>query len=274
MKIGCCFGIELDRLKVIQDIGYDFAESNVIGISNMEEDQFASFLREIRSFDIPVEAANCFIPGRDVLVGEDKDYGAISEYVKKALYRSNEIGIKTIIFGSGGARHIPDGMERSEGIKYLVHFLRDIVSPEASKYGIRIAIEPLRAGECNAINTVAQAVEISDMTGCDNIKVLGDVFHMLKMNETPDELLKFKGKIIHTHTSYPRERDDGITNNRRYPKKGDDYSQYPFMKASYEAGSERMSLEAGSPREVFDAEAAESYEVFRDTYKLIISENK
>ena len=89
----------------------------------------------------------------------------------------------------------------------------------AQKYGIRIALEPLRTKECNLLNLVAEANLLSALLNHPSVGVLGDSFHMESGKEGTDVLKNAGDKLWHIHIShhfpdlsgrdYPRPQDDG-----------------------------------------------------------------
>ncbi|MCL2507682.1 MAG: sugar phosphate isomerase/epimerase [Oscillospiraceae bacterium] len=264
MKIGICTGNNPERAKIAGELGFDFAELGVNGYARMSDEEFAAFHEGMVAAGIPCEAANGFVPGDIKLVGDAADAEVIRAYITQAMKRSDMLGIKTIVFGSGGARRIPEGMSREDGVAEIAEFLREIVSPEAAKYGIQIAIEPLRKHECNAVNTVDDGIALADAVGRENISVLADLHHMTHEGEELTSIAGKKGRILHVHSSY----SEAETGGRRYPKLTDDFDQFPFMNAAYQAGCPRYSLEAGHPGD-FREDAEEALAVFRQAYARI-----
>ncbi len=238
MKFGACVGTDAAKITVLKEAGFDYAETNMTEIAAMSEESYEAFLLALKTNDIPCEASNCFIPGEYKLVGEDVDYESISAYVAKALARASRAGIKSAVFGSGGARRMPEGIAKEDAQKQIACFLKEIVSPEAAKYGIRIAIEPLNKNECNCLNSVLEGVAVAEATGCDNIKTLADLYHVYLENDQMKDIASLKGKIIHAHIANPV--------GRCYPKPGDGFDYAPFMNALNEAGCTRCSVEAGT----------------------------
>jgi sugar phosphate isomerase/epimerase len=59
------------------------------------------------------------------------------------------------------------------------------MAPMAEKYGVTIAVEPLNSGETNFINSLAEGVEIVDAVKSPRMKLLCDIYHMLKEDESP-----------------------------------------------------------------------------------------
>ena len=158
MKFGVCVGTSVEKMKYIKEIGFDYAESHCQDIVRATPET----LEEIKATGLPVVAANCFIGLR--VVGEEKDEAAIREYLETLFERASYLGLKYLVFGSSGARRIPDGMSLEEGREEIVYFLRELVAPLAEKYNVPVAIEPLRPQECNAINTIADGAEFAKRT--------------------------------------------------------------------------------------------------------------
>ncbi|NLX92311.1 MAG: sugar phosphate isomerase/epimerase [Clostridiales bacterium] len=236
MKFGACVGTDEDKIKVSKEVGFDYVETNLTDITAMTDEEFETFLLFLRKIGIPCEASNCFIPGNYKLVGEIVDYKSISAYVIKALARASRVGIKLAVFGSGGARRVPDGISKEDAHKQIVYFLKEIVSPEAGKYGIMIAIEPLNKEACNCVNSVPEGVAIARATGRNNVKTLADLFHVYLENDPLDKIAALKGEIIHAHIANPVARC--------FPAIGDDFDYMPFISALKSAGCGRCSVEA------------------------------
>ncbi len=254
MKFGVCIGTDIEKMKLIKSLGYDYAESHCQDIARKDKEH----LDAMKATGLPVVAANCFI-GMPV-VGDERDFAAIDEYLETLFSKAAYLGLKYLVFGSSGARRIPTGMSLEEGRGQIVDFLRNHVAPVAEKYDIPVAIEPLRPQECNAINTIDDGVEISKAVDSPYIKVLADVAHMFCQGEAMDKLLKYKGFIIHAHTSNP-DPDPALDKKRIYPKSGDSFNQADFVEPLKAIGVEYCSIEA----EVIDfpSDAENAYDILK-----------
>lgn len=248
MKFGTCIGTDEEKIKISKEAGFDYIETNLTNITAMSDREFEGFLKTLEQNDIPCEASNCFIPSDYKLVGESVDYISISAYVAKALARAERLGIKTAVFGSGGARRVPDGVTREEAHKKIIYFLKEIVAPEAFKYGIRIAIEPLNSQVCNCLNSVLEGAAVARATGCDNVETLADLYHIYIDNDPLDKIARLKDEVIHAHIANPVARC--------YPAPGDGFDYAPFFNALKAVGCERCSVEADSKDFVNDATKA------------------
>ncbi len=249
MKFGVCLGTDIEKMKIAKKLGYDYCESDCGGIVNNPFEH----IEAMKAVGIPVWSANCFIGLR--VVGEERDNEKIAEYLEALFSRGAFLGIKRFVFGSSGARKIPDGMSLSEGRAQIVDFLKNLVVPVAEKYNIPVAIEPLRPAECNAINTVADGVEIANAVNSPYIKVLADVKHMYEQGEDYNLLRELKDTIIHSHTSNPNP-DASLGKKRVYPKIGDGFNQADFIEPLKAIGVECCTIEADVIDFYSDAEDA------------------
>ena len=93
-------------------------------------------------------------------------------YVEKALKRAKALGVSNVVFGSGGAKNVPEGFPIEQGYEQIVTLLKRI-APVASGYGITIVIEPLRKAECNLINTFEEGCRLAKDVNDPAIRVLG-----------------------------------------------------------------------------------------------------
>lgn len=255
MKIGVCCGTDVEKMKYIKAVGYDYAESHCQEIAKADDEKIES----LKAVGLPILAANCFISLR--VVGEEKDEAAISDYLETLFSKAKRLGLLYLVFGSSAARRIPDGMSLEQGRAEIVDFLKNLVVPVAEKYDIPVAIEPLRPEECNAINTVADGVEIAEKVGSPYIRVLADVAHMYVQNEPMESLLEYKGWLIHAHTSNPAPAPE-MGRKRIYPASDDAFSQKSFFEPLKAVGVETCSIEA----EVIDFEqdVKNAYEILKD----------
>lgn len=237
MKIGVCVGTDIEKMKYIKALGYDYAESHCQEIAKKDKE----YLDAMKATGLPVAAANCFIGMR--VVGEERDDEKISEYLDTLFEKASYLGLEYLVFGSSGARRIPDGMSLEEGREQIIDFLKNFVAPRAEKYNLPVAIEPLRPQECNAINTVDDGVEIAKKVNSPYIKVLADVAHMFCQNEDFSKILTYKDWIVHAHTSNPDPAPE-IDRKRIYPKDGDGFNQADFIEPLKHIGVKYCSIEA------------------------------
>lgn len=221
---------------ILAQAGYSFVEENVRNFLTPldAESLFEEKLALIRQSKLPIEACNVFLPGNLKCTGPATLHEDILAYSETAFRRAKMAGVKTIVFGSGGARAIPEGFPKEEAKKQFISLCGKI-APIAKKYEVVISIEPLNRKECNFINSVAEGAEIVEAVDHKNIRLLADIYHMLMEDESPSEILKYGHLLYHTHIAEKAGRSaPGVTN--------EDFT--PYFRALKEAKfTGRMAIE-------------------------------
>src|SRR6185503_11391755 len=95
--------------------------SEVAGLSDAD---FEAALARAKQIGIATPAANNFVPATIRLTGPDIKPDEQMAHVRKAVSRLSKLGVEVIVFGSGGARKVPDGFAKEEAFKQLVDFGR------------------------------------------------------------------------------------------------------------------------------------------------------
>jgi len=163
---------------------------------------------------IPCEACNNFFPRTLRLTGADANLALAMDYAERAFERAAGLGAKTVVFGSGPAKNIPEGFPMEKGYEQFVTLLKK-AGPLAADMGLTIAIEPLRRFECNFINTFEEGCVLAEKVDHPAVKVLVDYYHFTEEEDTTAALAEFGAKwLTHVHFANPAGRispapDDG-----------------------------------------------------------------
>lgn len=233
MKFGVCGGPDMAR--IAKDLGYDYFEWSVGGLLHPREDEsvFEEALAQVKATGLPCPAVNVFIPGDLKIVGPDADLNALEAYVSVALRRAEKAGVEVIVFGSGGARRIPDDFDRTKAHEQLVMFGR-MLGPIAGKHNVTIVIEPLNLTETNVLNTVGEGGDLAREVNHPNFLLLVDGYHWAKDNDTLAGIIDNASLLRHAHVA--------TVDGRRPPRADDDCA--PFFAALKKAGYDgRVSIE-------------------------------
>lgn len=258
MKIGVCRGLDdFEGMKTASSVGVDYWETGFGSLAKFSDDEIARSEEMLESLSLKCRASNGFIPGEMKLVGDSIDYGALSEYINRGFERAKRLGVEKVVFGSGNARSFEDGYSLEKAKEQLAFFLSEYAGPTAKKAGCIIVMEPLRFCESTMIHTVKDGVEIAEMSGCDNVFGLADLYHVYGNGDSISGIADFKGKVKHSHLAEPV--------NRRYPSANDSdetKEMYKsFFKALKEAGCETCSIEARTDN--FAADIGEAVEFLK-----------
>ena len=238
MRIGVCTRPESLRSLAGPPGGLDYIECPVGDVLCPREGEaaFESRLAAARAAPSPVEAANGFLPGDLKTTGPEVDVEALDAFVATAMQRAARIGIRTIVFGSGASRRVPDGFEIAAAAEQIVGHLKRW-GPVAAARAVTIALEPLNKAECNIVTSVDEGADLVRRAAHPNIRLLVDTYHMARSNEPPEAIRRSAGLVAHVHCAEGDGRGPLGT-------KGED--QRPFFRALKDIGYDgRVSIEAG-----------------------------
>lgn len=209
MQFGVCAGIGM--ADDLAKMGYEFIESSVSDLlkPDLDDDAFAAHRAESGAAGLPCPVVNMFVPGGMKITGPDADPEALEAYVWRVCRRAGEVKLDTIVFGSGGARGIPDGFNRDAAWGQLVDFCR-MTGPVARDNGITIAVEPLHQGDCNVLTTVSEAARLVGEVNDPAIRLLVDAYHWAMDGDSAEDIVAHADLLAHTHVAtVPNRRPPG-----------------------------------------------------------------
>ena len=132
-------------------------------------------------------------------------------YTKRLIELTNDLGGRSIVWGSGRARNIPKGVPFKKGYRWLIELLKTS-GLLAGQRGVKIAIEPLNRFESNIIHNAKEALLLARSVGCENVGIVYDTYHVSLEEDSFTEPIIFAGKrVAAVHVS---------DCNRKIPGKG------------------------------------------------------
>ncbi|HEX4125844.1 MAG TPA: sugar phosphate isomerase/epimerase family protein [Tepidisphaeraceae bacterium] len=197
MQFGICTG--LARAADVQSAGWDFVEASCQEAlqATVDESQWTS-RRQLRESPSPVPSANVMVPGSLRITGAKASPEALAKYMNTLMSRAAAVGMKTIVFGSGGARNVDADFDR-KGARAQILLFAKMIAELAGKHGIMVVLEPLNRGECNIINTLPEAAEYVRAVNHPNFQLLLDSYHFWLEDEPLENLRAVAQSIRHVH---------------------------------------------------------------------------
>lgn len=236
IEIGYCG--PLKDIAAVKAAGFDYMEVRTSEVAALSDADYESLAVKLRQLALPVQAAYWFLPAEIKVTGPGIDKNQQMEYLHKALARVSRLGVRLIVFGSSGARNVPEGFSKKEAFEQLVDFGKR-AGPEARARNITIAIEPQRRVESNIINNTAEALAWVEAVNDPNIQLMIDYYHFSVEREDPAIIAKVKDHLRHLHMANP--------NNRVMPLSWTEYNYAPFFAALRQIRyDKRIGLEASS----------------------------
>lgn len=210
MKLGCCLnmlGTPEDDIgqcwiDCAKTAGYDYVELPLAQVMALSSQGFDTLLHRLEQVGIPCESCNNFFPASVRLTGPDAEPERIGRYVDKALERAHRLGAKVIVFGSSGAKNVPEGFPMETAFQQIVEVLR-MVGPKARQVGIEIVIEPLNRQESNIITNLTEGADLMRRVGDSQVALLVDYYHYAMEQETLSTLEQYLPLIRHVHFAEP-----------------------------------------------------------------------
>ena len=218
MRLGICTKVE--RASELREAGADFIEENVQTLlEGLSDDRNWGGMKRINASALPVLAANSLVPGDLKIVGESAGFDRLQEYIRNVVSRAKRAGIKVLVFGSGAARNVPDGFDRKRAGGQILTFCK-MAAQSCAGAGITLVVEPLNRGECNIINTVAEAMEYVKAVDHPSFQCLVDSYHFWVEKEPVENLTAAMPWIRHVHLADKEGRvapgESGTTDYRPF----------------------------------------------------------
>lgn len=221
IRFGSCS--EFKYAQDVLDAGFDYFEGGVSEflMPDKTDEEWNAFLAKAQEAKLTPEACNGFIPGSFRLTGETADHDPALDYAEKACRRADIMSVKFIVFGSGGARAVPEGFDYSKARAQFIDFCKKLAARIAD-CKVTVVLEPLNSKECNFLNSVDEGIGFVDEINSPKIQLLADFYHMGVDGEGPESIVKAGKRIMHCHIAE--------TDGRTAPgMKGQDFS--PFFDA-------------------------------------------
>jgi len=208
MKFGCCVD-GFDQVGALEAAGADYCELPVAGgVMANGEDGRARFFEEIARCRVKPLGYYILFPRTLPLVGSSADEAAIRRYSVEAVDRMSAAGGRTVVFGSGRARSIPDGVRREDALDQLERLLRWIVA-EAGGRGLVIALEPLCRAESNVFNSIGECAAFVRDRRLDGVRLVADSYHMVEESEPLEAIDAAADLVAHAHVADDARRPPG-----------------------------------------------------------------
>ena len=217
-EIGVC--TSTSNAGTLREAGADYIEEGVrrLLIPDQPDAAFAAKVEAAEACGLPIRAANGFLPGSLKCVGPEANHEQVLAFAETAFRRARRIGIRTIVFGSSGARTIPEGFDRRKAELQFVALLGKM-AVIAGRHDVVVAVEPLNRSETNFINTVEEGAELVQCVQHANVGLTADIFHMLRESEPAGQIRRAGALIRHVHIAEKRTRTPpGVD--------GDDFKPY------------------------------------------------
>ncbi len=208
MRFGCCGSmispstdpIGIETVETLAEIGFDYIELSLADLAALPEGEFGHLARRLGRSGIRCEACNNFFPRTIRLTGAEARLDAALRYTRRALERADRLGARVVVFGSAGAKNVPEGFPRSTAWSQIVGLLEHL-GPMAAQHNLTVAIEPINHLESNIVNLAAEGLRLARQVQHPNVQLLIDYYHLSIEQESPDIIREAGTAIRHLHVA-------------------------------------------------------------------------
>jgi len=226
------------NLAAAKAAGFDYVELATTEIAALSDEEFEHARSVAASVGLPTPVSNLFLPATLKVTGPEVEVDRQVAYVTKAFDRVARLGVDLVVFGSGGARRVPDGFAHDAAFRQLVEFGRRI-APLARARGVTVAVEPLRREETNIVNSAAEGLELVEAVDDANFQLMVDFYHLATEHEDPRIIVRARTHLRHLHMANPA--------GRVFPRTAEEFDYAPFFATLREIGYDRrISVEAST----------------------------
>lgn len=184
----------------------------------LSKEQFAANVKRVKGTKCKVYMCNVLFPASMKIAGPNVDEKKVLGYLDTVASNAKKAGIPVLVLGSGGARKLPENYDK-EFAKAEFSKLARKMAEIAKKHKITIVLENLNSTETNFLNTLRDAADVVNRVNHPSFRLNADIYHMMKENESPQEIIKAKKIIVYCEVA---EKDD-----RTLPGvKGDNFRPY------------------------------------------------
>ena len=229
MLYGNCISFKnLQQVKILKETGFDYAETMLSPMYTADRAQIDDFLEALEENAIKCAAVNVLFPGDLRLTGENAEFEKAGAYISEIFEKTKNLKFEKVVFGSGGARKVPEGFCKEAALEQLCKIIEDLLLPAAEKYGFTLAVEELNRGETNILNSVEECVNLIKRINSPRLKLLADLYHMGIENEDLAKLSGYGDILVHCHIA-------NAQNNRFYPHASDSAESMDLYKKFFGA---------------------------------------
>lgn len=188
----------LDRAADFQAAGADYIEAQLVPMQLEDDARFAEARARLRDLPLPALAMSYLFPHDVRVVGEQVDEARNRRYFERVVAVLALAGARTVVFGSGWTRNVPEGWAPARAEAQFLHTL-GWCADALQGTGTTLVIEPLNRRESNLCNSVADGVRLARQLNRPEVRGLADFYHMDEEHEPLRTLREQNGWIAHIH---------------------------------------------------------------------------
>jgi sugar phosphate isomerase/epimerase len=247
--VGWCIRARTNAFAEARWAGFEFVELAMQDVLGLSDEDFGRLSGDLQARGLRVLSGYNPIPRELKVVGPEADAVKLDQHLDHLLSRAAALKLSYVIFNSGAAWRVPEGVSAEDGFKQLAAFSRRFAEA-AGRRGITVLIEPLRSTDSNQITTIAEALKLVGAVDHPNFQMMVDYSFLMIQKDDLRALLGAAKHLRHVHLANPAA-------NRTYPMDGSESDYAVFFSVlkqmNYRGG---LSVHAGTQAFTNDAPRA------------------
>lgn len=213
---------------------------------SITENDFLNKMKSVKNAKCKVISCNLFFPASIKIAGPAVNEIRVLEYADTILRRAGMMGVKYIVLGSSGARSIPSDYDKEKAKIDFIALCKKLAIV-AKKHNVTILLENLQSQETNFITSLKSAAEVVRLVAHPSFRLNADIFHMLRENESPQEIINAASLIAFCEIAEKEKRTlPGVMGDDFKPYlqalKQINYRGFIFMEGNIEQAERELPL--------------------------------
>lgn len=250
----------VNQIEQIAAAGYDSVELHIKEIMGFDHAEFQKAKKTLSDSGIPSDVFDNPLPLDVVVADPGFDFQFYTEYLRKAVDRTAQMGCRYFVYGNGKTRSLPEEGDIAGATEKNDQMIR-VLCELAAEANITVLIEPLAAAICNRFLGIPENVEYARKTGIPNLKTFLDYRWFLAGGHDLSVIEQYADYIHHVHIDNP----DHAFPKRLVPMPGDGHDYTPLFdilkKICYKG---IISYEANTFENGFETDIKKGLELLQD----------
>ncbi|OQB96361.1 MAG: Xylose isomerase-like TIM barrel [Spirochaetes bacterium ADurb.Bin110] len=188
----------LSEIEQAKEQGFQIVQLPVTEIMRLDDHTFIDIKEHLLKTGLSLEVFESPLPKGVNTTERGFNIYAWIEYLKKAIGRISELGCKTLVWGDGQARILPQEGEATVLKENFNQFLF-MVAEITDKKDIVFCLEPLGPKKTNFLNSLEEVVGVLGSVGKKNLAITIASSDIIETNMRTEDVLHYRDLIAHAY---------------------------------------------------------------------------
>jgi len=218
----------LSDIEQAKEQGFQIVQLPVAEIIRLDDHTFFEFKEHFLKAGLSFEVFESPLPEGVNTMERGFNIYAWIEYLKKAIRKIAELGCKTLVWGDGQARILPEEGEATVLKENFNQFLF-MVAEIAEKNKMAFCLEPLGSKRTNFLNSLEEIVGVINSVGKKNLAIMIASSDITETNMRTEEIFYYRDLIGHAYLDSLSEDTVRIKNELNFHGASGSQHPIPFL---------------------------------------------